>query len=38
MTYAWWCYAAVSALPMDHDFHQEEKLGKSAVNLIIIFF
>ena len=32
------CAAPVSALFLDHDFHEEEKLGKIAVILITIFF
>ena len=31
-------FAAVSAISLDHDFHEEEKLDKIAVNLITIFF
>ena len=37
-THACLNYAAVSALSLDHDFHEEENLGKIAVNLITIFF
>ena len=36
--YACLCYAAVSALSLGHEFHEEEKLGKIVINLIIIFF
>ena len=28
----------ISALSLNHDFHEEEKLGKMAVNFITIFF
>ena len=36
--YADLTYVAISALSLHHDFHEEEKLGKFAVNLITIFF